>query len=257
MVIRSRSPSLGVRCPWRISETPNRMGNLRSTRYDRSFLRMSSTTESEVATPSATSLLDAMMSSRDSPLPRRTPTLRFRDRGPKHVPNVSPTPERPLIVVGDAPMASASLRVSLQPRVTSAAIALVPRPRPSHMPAAIAITFFTAPPISTPTTSEDCQQRNTSEEQRSANSRATRVWWEAMTTAVACSMAISLANAGPDRNAIGCSSPTASRSRSHMRQRVPVSMPLERERMGTSGRMWGASSPKTARENCTGTAWQM
>jgi hypothetical protein len=40
--------------------------------------------------------------------------------------------------------------ISARPRVISAARAFNPNPSPSHMPVAIAITFFTAPPISTP-----------------------------------------------------------------------------------------------------------
>ena len=40
--------------------------------------------------------------------------------------------------------------VSARPRVMSAARALWPKPRPSLTPVAIASTFFTAPPISTP-----------------------------------------------------------------------------------------------------------
>ena len=42
---------------------------------------------------------------------------------------------------------------SLKPRVVSAASADAPSLRPSTIPAAIASTFFAAPPISTPRTS--------------------------------------------------------------------------------------------------------
>ncbi len=38
---------------------------------------------------------------------------------------------------------------SSPPLVTRADIAFVPKPRPSHIPAASAMTFFTAPPTST------------------------------------------------------------------------------------------------------------
>ena len=51
------------------------------------------------------------------------------------------------------PSATASRVISARPRVISAASALWPRPRPSTTPAAIAMMFFRAPPISTPTTS--------------------------------------------------------------------------------------------------------
>ena len=40
----------------------------------------------------------------------------------------------------------------------------------------------------------------------------------------------------------------------HMRQRVSVSMPLEREMTGTPSGISGATLRNTSRENCTGTA---
>ena len=49
--------------------------------------------------------------------------------------------------------ASPSRAISARPRVTSAAFALSPSPRPSTPPAASAITFFAAAQSSTPTTS--------------------------------------------------------------------------------------------------------
>ena len=53
-----------------------------------------------------------------------------------------------------APQARPSRTSSLKPRVVSAACAEAPSLRPTAMPAAIASTFFAAPPISTPRTSE-------------------------------------------------------------------------------------------------------
>ncbi len=44
-------------------------------------------------------------------------------------------------------------RSSTKPRVTIAAWALAPSPAPLTVPAAMASTFFSAPPISTPITS--------------------------------------------------------------------------------------------------------
>ena len=46
-----------------------------------------------------------------------------------------------------------NLAISEHPRVTSEDMAFMPRPRPSHMPAASAMTFLMAPPSSTPLTS--------------------------------------------------------------------------------------------------------
>lgn len=43
-----------------------------------------------VGTPSATSFIEAVMESSVSPLPIRTPTVRLRDAGPKHVNIKSP-----------------------------------------------------------------------------------------------------------------------------------------------------------------------
>ncbi len=54
---------------------------------------------------------------------------------------------------GFAPLRTASRVISTRPRVTRAARALEPKPIPSAIPAAMAITFFTQPATSTPTTS--------------------------------------------------------------------------------------------------------
>lgn len=62
-------------------------------------------------------------------------------------------PPSPSIVSGWPPLAVASVVTSARPRVMSAARALAPKLRPSLMPHAIASTFFSAPPISTPVTS--------------------------------------------------------------------------------------------------------
>lgn len=42
------------------------------------------------------------------------------------------------------------LLISVHPRVTNDDIAFIPKPKPSHIPAANAITFLIAPPNSTP-----------------------------------------------------------------------------------------------------------
>jgi hypothetical protein len=62
-------------------------------------------------------------------------------------------PASPAKVIGSAPSATPSLVISASPRVNSAARALCPSPRPSSIPAPSAITFFRAPPSSTPKTS--------------------------------------------------------------------------------------------------------
>ncbi len=65
----------------------------------------------------------------------------------------SPSPLRPKNVSRRAPMAMPRRVISASPRVSSAALALSPKPRPSQRPAAMAMTFLTAAPISTPTVS--------------------------------------------------------------------------------------------------------
>jgi hypothetical protein len=54
-----------------------------------------------------------------------------------------------------APFARPKRTTSARPRVISAARAFSPRPRPITMPQAMAMTFLTAPPTSTPITSSE------------------------------------------------------------------------------------------------------
>ena len=62
-------------------------------------------------------------------------------------------PDSPASVMGFAPRATATRDISASPRVMMPARELCPNPMPSEMPAAIATTFFSEPPISIPTTS--------------------------------------------------------------------------------------------------------
>src|ERR1700675_3452768 len=65
----------------------------------------------------------------------------------------SPIPAKPAKVCDSAPWATPKRVISARPRVSRAALALSPKPRPSQMPAAMPITFLSAPANSTPTTS--------------------------------------------------------------------------------------------------------
>ena len=56
-------------------------------------------------------------------------------------------------VAACAPQASPMRLISARPRVSRAARLLCPSPSPSQTPAAMAMTFFSAPPSSTPSTS--------------------------------------------------------------------------------------------------------
>ena len=62
----------------------------------------------------------------------------------------SPRPDRPVSVSGRAPSFWPKRISSAKPRVVRAARALSPSFRPSEMPQAMASTFLSAPPISTP-----------------------------------------------------------------------------------------------------------
>mmetsp|Transcript_44516 Transcript_44516/g.110804 ORF Transcript_44516/g.110804 Transcript_44516/m.110804 type:complete len:200 (+) Transcript_44516:77-676(+) len=197
----SSSPSLGVRWPLMISAMANIMGYFRSIRYPPSLALISSTRAVAVATPSATSDEDASMSSTFSPRPSRTPKARLRERGPKQVPNRSPAPDKPEKVDALAPIFLPNRRISIAPDVTMPLIALVPRSSPSHIPAAMARTFLTAPPISTPITSLLVNTWNISPLRMFCSSRASRLSVEATTTPVARPLTISRANEGPDRKA--------------------------------------------------------
>mmetsp|Transcript_7873 Transcript_7873/g.20826 ORF Transcript_7873/g.20826 Transcript_7873/m.20826 type:complete len:215 (-) Transcript_7873:612-1256(-) len=194
------------------------------------------------------------MHCRLSPRPSRTPTVRFRESGPKHVRNASPTPERPDSVTGCPPRSTATRRISEQPRVTSAATALVPRPRPSHSPAAMAITFFTAPATSSPTTSFDINTRKHGEDSIIARRCANRASFDATTTAVGSCSIISRANDGPDKYASGRFLPRTSGSNSHISLSSLTSSPLDVQSTGVSTRMCLATSVRNARVACTGTA---
>ena len=77
----------------------------------------------------------------------------LRDWSEVQVSTRSPNPERPISVSDRAPSRTAKRTISAKPRVISAARALSPRPAPITIPAAIAITFFRAPPSSAPVTS--------------------------------------------------------------------------------------------------------
>ena len=62
----------------------------------------------------------------------------------------SPIPDKPQNVSIFPPSSTPSLEISAIPRVIKAAFVLSPSPIPSRIPAASAITFFSAPPSSIP-----------------------------------------------------------------------------------------------------------
>mmetsp|Transcript_46 Transcript_46/g.70 ORF Transcript_46/g.70 Transcript_46/m.70 type:complete len:241 (+) Transcript_46:306-1028(+) len=211
----------------------------------------------EVSTPSATSVVEDKIWDIVSPSPNRYPKRRFLDKGPKHVPKVSPTPDNPAIVLGLASKTLPNRLISAQPLVTNPLMALVPSPNPSHIPAAKAITFLTAPPISTPITSFDVNTRKLSSDIKLARSSANKRSDEAMTTAVATPSQISRAKLGPLKNAYPRSSPKTSLKISAMKPKLVVSIPLLALKIGVPGGINSFTLSKNARLNCTGTAWIM
>src|SRR5436190_9652444 len=108
----------------------------------------SSTSTGAVNVPSASLPCGA-----GSPRPNAMPSAKLRDCRLEQLRIRSPSPESPARVSVRAPQARPSRASSLKPRVVSAASAEAPSLRPSTIPAAIASTFFAAPPISTPRTS--------------------------------------------------------------------------------------------------------
>ena len=106
-----------------------------------------------VRTPSATIRVLPTISASLWPWPSWTPTDRLRLSSPVQVNSKSPIPASPPSVSRFPPQATASRVISDKPLVTRAASELNPNPRPEQTPAAMAMTFFTAPPSSTPATS--------------------------------------------------------------------------------------------------------
>ena len=96
-----------------------------------------------------------------------------------------------------APSATPNRAISAKPRVISAARALSPNVKPSHKPVAIASTFFTAPPTSTPTQSSLPYSRRASVWKAFTNVCTTVASGLAATNAVGSPFATSCAKLGP------------------------------------------------------------
>ena len=140
--------------PWRISKpskstswvtcvigisTPRQAASLRAARV--------------VSTPSATWVIEAIISFNDLPRASCSPTWWLRLSALEHVAITSPIPARPAKVIRSAPAATPSLAISAIPRVMNVAFALSPMSIPSHTPAPRATMFLSAPASSTPTMS--------------------------------------------------------------------------------------------------------
>ncbi len=85
-----------------------------------------------------------------SPRPNARPREKLRLAGPVQVSNKSPSPDNPITVSARPPKATVRRASSARPRVISAARAFSPSPAPVTAPAAMAMTFFAAPPTCAP-----------------------------------------------------------------------------------------------------------
>ena len=114
-----------------------------------------------------------------------------------------------------------------KPRVIKAVRALAPKPKPSDIPAPIAITFLTAPPSCIPIKSSLLYTLNERPQcKRSANCLAKSLEVDDTEIAVGKPIAISFAKVGPESTARGTSSPSSCTATSCSKRPVFGSKPL-------------------------------
>ena len=195
----------------------------------------------------------ARISSSDRPRASSEPTWRLRLSVPVHVSTRSPRPLRPDSVSRWPPAAHASRVTSARPRVMSAASALCPSPSPSTTPAAIAMMFFSAPPISTPATSSLPYRRKYGPRNSACTSSVAARFDDAASTAVGSCCATSDAKLGPERTTTGCA-PTSCSMTSDIRSSVPPSRPFVALTRTAPLNTCGAAARRTARHPCDGMA---
>ena len=182
------------------------------------------------------------------------PTWRFRLSVPVQVTTRSPRPLKPASVSRRPPAAHASRVTSARPRVISAARAFWPRPRPSATPDAMAMTFFIAPPISTPITSSLPYRRRYGLRNSAWTSSVAGASADAASTAVGSCCATSIAKLGPDSTTTGRPAPASSATTSDMRSSVSVSSPFAALTSTTPDGICGAAARTTPRQPCDGIA---
>src|SRR5205814_9609424 len=146
-LISAVTATRGLTPSWQTRSTCSVIGISTSHRRARSRIAR------QLFTPSAVCRVAACACSSVSPRPRCSPKVRLRDSGEQHVATRSPRPASPEKVSGSAPRRTPSRAVSARPRVIRVALVLSPKPSACAIPYASAITFFTAPPSSQPTTS--------------------------------------------------------------------------------------------------------
>ncbi len=145
-----------------------------------------------------------------------------------HVTMRSPIPESPENVLMCAPSATPTRAISAIPRVMTAAFVLSPRSAPSMIPAAMAMTFLSEPPISTPRMSLLAYTRKYGSMNACCTRRAVSRSEEAATTVVGILRLTSSAWLGPESVAMleGRRCGSVSWSISDIVMRVLFSTPL-------------------------------
>ena len=158
-------------------------------------------------------------------------------------------------MAASAPCASPSRVISASPRVMIEACELSPIPIPLAMPTASAMTFFTAPPTSTPNTSVFVYGRKYVVRQTCCSFSATPSSAQATTLAAGCRRAISFARFGPDTTAMRSGpAPVTSAMTSLIRRVVPSSIPFIRLTRTQSGGRSETHVLRLLRSVCDGTA---
>ena len=207
-----------------------------------------------VRTPSATIFISPRTVSRGRPLPSSRPTLRLRLSPPVQVNTRSPRPLKPARVSRRPPSAHAKRVISARPLVIKPARALFPRPSDSTTPAAIAMTFLSAPPSSTPMTSLLAYSRKYLDRNSSCTSFSRDGSLDATSTAVGNSRATSAAKLGPESTATGFAPPISSSITCDIRLILPGSRPFVALTIGTSPGRKALACWITVRVPCDGTA---
>ena len=158
-------------------------------------------------------------------------------------------------VIGSAPSAAPSREVSASPRVMRLALVLSPKPMPSAMPTARAMTFLTAPPSSQPTTSALVYGRKYGVVQASWSRTHASSSEQATTLAAGWPLAISLARFGPDTTATRSKGTSATSATTWLiRSVVPSSTPFIRLTRIASAASPVARLARLSRRLCDGTA---
>src|SRR3984893_15464850 len=197
----------------------------------------------------------ASASSSVAPRAIASPRRRLRECGLEQVTTQSPSPASLAKVITRAPALTPRRASSAMPRVRIAALPLSPAPMPSQTPAAIATTFFNAPPYSTPTRSVVLYTRNIARVHASRTCSAASCA-PATTVAAGRPRATSMAMFGPLSAVIlaSRSAPSTSHSTELIVRPVRSSKPFAALTTTASDAMYAAAAPAISRMPCVGIA---